>query len=59
MSRFGREKVPGFVHDFFKELFCNSPVYRKIYSTSATAISLTLVPVGPVRIRPSTARRVW
>ncbi len=22
MSRFGREKVPGFVHDFFRELFC-------------------------------------
>ena len=22
MSRFGPEKVPGFVHNFFRELFC-------------------------------------
>ena len=25
MSRFGLKKVPGFVHIFFRELFCNSP----------------------------------
>ena len=24
LSRFGPEKVPGFVHIFFRELFCNS-----------------------------------
>ena len=24
MSRFGPEKVPGFVHDFFREPFCSS-----------------------------------
>jgi len=24
LSRFGPEKVPGFVHNFFRELFCNS-----------------------------------
>ncbi len=26
LSRFGPEKVPGFVHIFFRELFCNSPL---------------------------------
>ena len=25
MSRFGPEKDPGFVHDFFREPFCDSP----------------------------------
>ena len=29
LSRFGREKVPGFVHDFFRELFCNSPIFTE------------------------------
>ena len=29
---FGREKVPGFVHYFFRALFCNSPVYMLLLS---------------------------
>ena len=32
MSRFGPEKVPDFVHYFFRELFCNSPTNKTIFS---------------------------
>ena len=35
MSRFGRKKVPGFVYDLFRELFCNSPFSYTIFCLAA------------------------
>ena len=29
LSRFGRKKVPGFVHDLFRELFLQQPLNMK------------------------------
>lgn len=40
-------------------LWAHSPYTASHYTISPTAISFTLVPVGPVMIRPSTAFRAW
>ena len=54
LSRFGREKVPGFVHDFFRELFCNSPIFtekvRTEHGIHTAGIRLRGTPCSTLRL---------
>ena len=46
LSRFGREKVPGFVHDFFRELFCNSLIFTEKVRTEHGIHTVGIRPRG-------------